>query len=890
MRTLTHFHSTPLTRLLAALLLALWLGAPAHATTPPPTTGRPLAEALNPDGTLRPGANGSFDARQFRMGTAPDGRPVFRPAGTTGAGDERWADGFGHPTGTDTDVRVVVRAGNDIYIGGNFSVVGSAAASRVARWNGSSWANLSSGVTGANSVVFALAVAPNGDLYAGGHFTQAGGVLANNVAKWNGTTWSALGTSTSNGVSADVKALTVASNGDVYVGGYFSHTGGSLQTGVSASNIAKWNGTAWSALGTGINQGVSSTVNALATAANGDLYVGGFFTFAGATSASGIAKWNGTTWSALGTSATSPVDQVYALAIAGNGDVYVGAQASSASGLALSSVFKWDGASWSSLAMGGGATFALSIAANGDLYVGGQFNQAGMVTAYNVAKWNGTAWSALGSRIITSYCFGLAVAANGDLYTGGAFNQIGGFPFTNVMRWNGTAWNGLGAGNGVSSPVYAVAVATNGNVYIGGSFKQVGGVLANYVARWDGVAWSSLGTGSANGVGSANGNISSVYSLAIASNGDVYVGGSFAEAGGITANNVAKWNGTVWSSMNTGTTTGLNGDVHAVAVASNGDVYAGGDFNFRLGSTVIRGVAHWAGTAWGAVGTGTVGSSMDGSVQALAIAGNGDVYIGGNFTQVGGITANRIAKWNGTAWNSLGTGPANGITNYAASVYAIALASNGDVYVGGGFTQAGGISANLIAKWNGTVWSALGGGFAGNVGFVNNYVATLAIAANGDLYAGGIFNLSGTTAVNYVGRWNGTDWSNLGTSTNLNVLAMSFGPTGKLCMGGAFSTTGDGSRVMANFGIYDPAAPLATAAAKAIPVAQLFPNPAHGTATLRLPAGAPRQPLTLSDALGRVVRRYPAPATAEAELDLRGLPAGTYVVRCGELTQRLVVE
>ena len=95
---------------------------------------------------------------------------------------------------------------------------------------------------------------------------------------------------------------------------------------------------------------------------------------------------------------------------------------------------------------------------------------------------------------------------------------------------------------------------------------------------------------------------------------------------------------------------------------------------------------------------------------------------------------------------------------------------------------------------------------------------------------------------------------------------------------------------MAHFGIYDPNAPLAaTAATNAVPAA-LFPNPAHNSATLRLPAGGPRQPLTLTDARGRLVRRYPAPAGPDAPLDLRGLPNGLYLVRCGQFTQRLVVE
>ena len=88
----------------------------------------------------------------------------------------------------------------------------------------------------------------------------------------------------------------------------------------------------------------------------------------------------------------------------------------------------------------------------------------------------------------------------------------------------------------------------------------------------------------------------------------------------------------------------------------------------------------------------------------------------------------------------------------------------------------------------------------------------------------------------------------------------------------------------------DPALPTATAAGRALAPAQLFPNPAHGTATLRLPAGTPPAPLTLTDAQGRTVRRYPAPAGAEAALDLTGLPAGLDLLRGAGPARRLAVE
>jgi hypothetical protein len=86
------------------------------------------------------------------------------------------------------------------------------------------------------------------------------------------------------------------------------------------------------------------------------------------------------------------------------------------------------------------------------------------------------------------------------------------------------------------------------------------------------------------------------------------------------------------------------------------------------------------------------------------------------------------------------------------------------------------------------------------------------------------------------------------------------------------------------------ATPTATTAVGPRGPGALFPNPAHHTATLRLAAGAARTPLTLTDALGRAVRQYPAPAGAEAALDLRGLPAGLYLLRGAGPAQRLLVE
>jgi hypothetical protein len=116
-----------------------------------------------------------------------------------------------------------------------------------------------------NGEVYALAVSGR-DLYAGGHFTTAGGRSANNIAKWNGSSWTAL----SSGMNWIVLALAVSGT-DLYAGGEFYTAGGR-----SANNTAKWDGSRWSALGSGMNPGVG----ALAVSDN-NLYAGGYFIFAG---------------------------------------------------------------------------------------------------------------------------------------------------------------------------------------------------------------------------------------------------------------------------------------------------------------------------------------------------------------------------------------------------------------------------------------------------------------------------------------------------------------------------------------------------------------------------------------------------------------------------------
>ncbi len=345
-------------------------------------------------------------------------------------------------------------------------------------------------------------------------------------------------------------------------------------------------------------------------------------------------------------------------------------------------------------------------------------------------------------------------------------------------------------------------------LYIGGEFTRVGQVLANGVAKWDGKVWTGLGTGIGNSpqsqpLAGSGMSVPNVLSLAVAPNGDLYVGGRFDQAGAIAANNLAKWNGKVWTTVGQGVSEGC---VWALAVWHNGVLYVGGRFA-RAGGKVVSGVASWDGAAWHQLGAGLVTDDDDGAgrVAALAVASNGYVYAGGYFLDKAS-GAYCMARWDGKKWNAMG-GREYG-SGVDGQVGALAVADNGDVYVGGSFERAGGQFASNLAKWNGKAWSVLGGPNSNTVGVryggrSPTCVQALAVASNGDVYVGGRFSVSvGSRDASNLIRWNGRNWSALGTGLNDDVNALALGGQ-QLYAGGRFTAVGDSSKAVKYFGSYD---------------------------------------------------------------------------------------
>jgi hypothetical protein len=550
------------------------------------------------------------------------------------------------------------------------------------------------------------------------------------------------------------------------------------------------------------------------------LVLAGSFRTAGNQAARNIAAYEPLTgsWFALGNGLPGAIA---ALATSATGRLVVAAD---------SAVHEWIAGTWVQLGSSLGTGFTLGVSAvavlaNGDVLAGGPFQGIGSAAIHGLARWNGSNWQAFGAPT-APWTLGtgehILQLPNGDIYVAGLFNQIGGVACERIARFDGSQWHAVG-----QAPQFAGALVADrlGNLVAAGSFVTPTGTAT--LARWNGSNWVKLDQGLPlaptlvaplpNGALLANSNgglwtnasgswapfapwlqstatSAGIYTIHAFATNDVLVAGRFQPTPLVPGRNVARWNGSSWSSPNPGS----NGPVTAVAALPDGSLLAGGSFTqidgvacnrFALrqgntwtavastataaprrmlarpdGSAVVLGdfpnpttsgidfVMQWNGSQLQPIGTGLWGTRL---MQDLGLAANGDALVSywELFPTRGGF-----ARWDGSSLV---------FTAFAGAFpRAITGLPNGDVLLGGTF-QLGGNNVEL-ARWNGSLLQA----FATPL---NGFVRALAVLPNGDVVAGGDF-----PQPQHIARWNGTAWQPLGAGLPYDVASLSVLPNGDL--------------------------------------------------------------------------------------------------------------
>lgn len=265
---------------------------------------------------------------------------------------------------------------NDLMVGGvyyNYSI-GWPTSECISGYDGSNWYHMANGITDLGRVMAMASY--QSSLFIGGNFDYVDSVPRKCIARWDGTLWHSVGSGLSGGLS-DIEAMAVY-NGELYIGGYFSSIDG-----VTAYNIAKFNGSTWSPIGTGTSGSVRVL---LVDSVTNRLYVAGNFNYAnGLNTTTGIVYFDGTNWFSA---PSGPAFYPNALAIYQN-QLYAGFYQKHLNNAAdsLCYIARWDGNDWQPLDKGTNATVTCLMVYNNELIIGGYFTQAGDSAANRIARW-----------------------------------------------------------------------------------------------------------------------------------------------------------------------------------------------------------------------------------------------------------------------------------------------------------------------------------------------------------------------------------------------------------------------------------------------------------------------------------------------------------------------
>lgn len=419
------------------------------------------------------------------------------------------------------------------------------------------------------------------------------------------------------------------------------------------------------------------------------------------------------------------------------------------------------------------------------LYVGGDFTTIEGVPVSHIARWNGKQWQAIPGFNAPVGAFAIFDDGSGSaLYAAASFGYASHFV---IGKWTGTGWKPIGAAPG---GIRALAVFDDGSgpaLFAGGKFLEVSGVPALRIAKWNGVEWSAVGAG----FGSVQTD-DAVQALAVYDDGSgsrLYAGGTLWDSSGDLVWNIASWNGGGWKPLGTG----VGGPVHALAVyeeEGHSSLYVGGNFLHIVGVGSSQRIARWDG-AWTRFEIG-----CDGPVHALTVvaadAGKGSrLWVGGSFSNAGGLDSPRIAAWDGESWSALaqpGGGPTQSVSAIVAAPESARGAATPVASIFGDFLSVDGVPAMRAAARIGADWlpivstAGLAGGRPGEFGQAASFGldagvnVLLPIPGEDDssyIVAGSFTQIAGF-AYRSIAAWNGMTWTGFGDQLSGSVRAVTF--------------------------------------------------------------------------------------------------------------------
>lgn len=262
----------------------------------------------------------------------------------------------------------------------------------------------------------------------------------------------------------------------------------------------------------------------------------------------------------------------------------------------------------------------------------------------------------------------------------------------------------------------------------------------------------------------------------------IYVGGQFksVDYDNVPAIGIATWDGNQWDSLPI--PLNIGSQVHGFKTYNN-ELYVFGGFD-TIGNVAMNSLAKWDGNQWSDVFNFpylTYFPSIQGIVDVEFCHGN--IYAGGEFYNSATTNIRDIVMYDGINWKALGTPPGmyGGINRvHDMEVY------QGDLYVVGSIYKSAGNVGNFIQRWDGNQWHEVGGSLWGTQ-------ARCLLARNEYLYVGGEFGWAGedTIPAYSLARWDGKQWCAYDSYIDGSVGDIEFYRDTMIIAGGFITIAGD---------------------------------------------------------------------------------------------------
>lgn len=599
--------------------------------------------------------------------------------------------------------------------------------------------------TGITGIIRDIVSDSLGNIYIAGTISIVGNVLpVNKIAKFDGSTWTDMG----GGIDCDaINCLEIDNNDNIYAGWY--------KAGPMTGGVKKWNGASWSDLGTLSGDGIFAVNHLEYNEITNSIFAGGSFT----SPVVALGKYNLSTesWSQVANFGTSG-NNVTAFKVLPAGDaVYVGGSWASADFM-VSGIGYWNGSAWINIGYvyeSGGAPldiYDMDITDTGVLFICGNFTHIDFVAKPYIAYYIGGNWFALGTGVNDKV---LALEVDNktkNIILVGDFTTCNGSTYNRLAYYKeGTGFIQVNGTGGFDTRARAVHVRSSGATVIGGDFLSLSGNVTEKLVALDAdLKYIEMRAHTLfNGAGAPSTDLGEVDDFYIDTTNWLIYGPKPTPASwgvGVSIKGADGADGADGRTI-------LNGEG-----APEDSLGENGDFYIDTLTTELYGPK--TDDVWGyATGWEALGLAPDNWVNKIARDSVGNIYAVGRFTSIGSVTTEGVAKLDVSTgeWQAMGTGLHYSYIGDGEGEY-LFIDSSDNVYVTGKFTDAGGVSnTGLVAMWNGTSWEAVGTGLGVNTTLGRGAVITKVGDA---LFVGGRdIELANETPVDGIAMYKDGAWS-----------------------------------------------------------------------------------------------------------------------------------